>query len=395
MQRLRVGFLSSFNYFDRNAWSGTLYSMHQALIATDLEIINLGNPSQPSRWKNILNRLTRRNAPAKPGSREEIAEYKKFTAGVKKQLSQNPCDVIFAPLLDAELNYLETELPIVKLSDATFPLLRKEYQFSFSPQEIEWISKNEAQAIAKASKLVYSSDWAANSAIDEYQVAPDKIAVIPFGPNFDNAPLASEILGHKSMSRCKLLFVGREWERKGGDIAFRTLVSLRELGIDAELVIVGTVPPDKFQHDQVKVIPFLNKNDPAQRQQFYELFLQSNFLIFPTRADCSPMVIGESNAFGLPVITSDVGGIPTLVRDGKNGYMLPYAASAEDYAKTIASVFGDRTRYQDLVRSSRAEYDTRLNWKKWAESLQNVLTSVVAETTVSRQKQIAVGALSK
>jgi glycosyltransferase involved in cell wall biosynthesis len=63
-----------------------------------------------------------------------------------------------------------------------------------------------------------------------------------------------------------LLFVGRDWSRKGGDIAFKTLISLCERGVDAELVIVGSTPPPEIKHEKLRVIPYLDKNVPQQRK---------------------------------------------------------------------------------------------------------------------------------
>jgi glycosyltransferase involved in cell wall biosynthesis len=129
-------------------------------------------------------------------------------------------------------------------------------------------------------------------------------------------------------------------------------------------------------HDQVQVIPYLNKNEPQQRQQLEQLFLTSHFFIFPTRADCSPIVVCEASAYGLPILTTEVGGIPTIVENGKNGYMLPLSASGEDYARLIAEIVSDSTRYNQLVHSSRQEYDSRLNWERWAESFSEIVMNM-------------------
>jgi len=224
--------------------------------------------------------------------------------------------------------------------------------------------------------LVYPSEWAAKSAICDYKAEPTKIEIIPFGANLDEPPLANEILSPKQTSSCRLLFVGRDWLRKGGDIAFQTLISLCERGVDAELVIVGSTPPPEIKHEKLRVIPYLNKNIPQQRKQLDELFLNSNFFILPTRAECYGIVFCEANAFGLPVFTTDVGGIPTIIKNGRNGYMLPLSASGEDYANLIGEKFSDKGVYENLVRSSREEYDMRLNWDKWAESLHQVILSI-------------------
>ena len=376
MNLIKVGFLSSQNYLDKNTFSGTLYYMHRALRAREIQVINLGDPRKPSRWQNFLSRLFKNGDAPKVGSPRYISESTKFASKIKKQLSQIPCDVIFAPVAKREISFIETNIPIVSLSDATFILFENNYQINLDKEEREWESKQESLAISKASKLVYSSEWAANSAISDYQADAAKIEIIPFGANLDEPPLATEVLSQKQTSSCRLLFIGRDWSRKGGNIAFQTLTCLGERGVDAELVVVGTAPPPEIKHEKLRVIPYLNKNVPQQRKQLDELFLNSNFFIFPTRADCSPIVICEANAFGLPVFTTDVGGIPTIIKNGRNGYMLPLSASGEDYANLIGEKFSDKGVYENLVRSSREEYDMRLNWDKWAESLHQVILSI-------------------
>ncbi len=378
MQRLRVGFLSAQNYLDRNAWSGSLYYMQTVLKQRDdLQVIYLGEPRKHSLLRQLLSRLEKHNAAAKIGSPRYIDESIKFTEQVKKQISKNPCDVILAPVASRELSFLKTSVPIVYLSDITFSLYQKSYQLKLDNEELELAAKQESIAISKASKLVYPSKWAANSAMRDYQASAAKISIIPFGANLDAPRLSPDTLSKRTTSPCHLLFVGKDWHRKGGDIAFKTLISLRRMGVDAELVVVGSIPPPDVKHDKLTVIPFLNKNVPQQRKQLDEIFLESHFFIFPTRAECYGIVICEANAFGLPAITTEVGGITTIVKNGKNGYTLPLSASAEDYANLIARIWSDRTCYDNLVHSSREEYDLRLNWNRWAESLHHTILSML------------------
>ncbi|GET37680.1 glycosyltransferase [Microseira wollei] len=110
------------------------------------------------------------------------------------------------------------------------------------------------------------------------------------------------------------------------------------MGIDAELVMVGSKLPDEVRSDKLTVIPYLNKNNPQQRQQLNELFFRANFLIFPTRAECYGIVLCEANAFGRPALATDVGGISTIIENGKNGYRLPLSATGNDYANLITQV---------------------------------------------------------
>jgi glycosyltransferase involved in cell wall biosynthesis len=173
-----------------------------------------------------------------------------------------------------------------------------------------------------------------------------------------------------------LLFIGIDWQRKGGEIAFQTLLELLQRDIDAELVVVGTVPPPHIRHGKLTIIPQLDKNCPQQRQRLNQLLRQSHFLLLPSRAECYGISLCEASAFGLPVVTTAVGGISTVVKNGRNGYKLPLSATSTDYADILMQLLAAPDHYQRLARSSRAEYDQRLNWGCWAEELYALLCSL-------------------
>ena len=378
MKQIKVGFLSSHNYFDRNAWSGGVYRMYQALKSKGFQMVNLGNPEKPSLMQKVKNRLQPKKAPAIIGSEQYIEENKQFADQIQSQLQKNPCDVIFAPVASREVSLLNSSVPVIYMSDATPELIKETY--NLYPDEAGFLvaDQQEKAAISTATKMVYPSEWVANSAINYYQANPEDIKVVTFGANVDPdvIPTVDQTLEKCQYQQCRLLFIGKDWHRKGGDIAFETLEILNKMGIDSELTFLGCIPPEGFQHEKMTVIPFLNKNIPKQQQQFSQLLLQSHFLLFPTRADCSPFVICEANAFGLPVITTDVGGIPTIINNGKNGYTLPLSATGKDYGNLITENFSDRSHYQQLVRASRQEYETRLNWDKWADSVSQVIENL-------------------
>lgn len=104
--------------------------MHQALKSTALQIINLGHPHKHSRWGHFFNQDIVKKDPNKVCSHHYLPDYLKFAEAVEKQLKQNQCGVIFALLIDSELNLIRTNTPIIKLSDTTFKLVETGYSFA-------------------------------------------------------------------------------------------------------------------------------------------------------------------------------------------------------------------------------------------------------------------------
>lgn len=373
--------MSAQNYQDKTVFSGTLYNMYRALSETDLEIIPLGNHQKYFIWRKISQKIQQLLRGFTQQFQDEESINDEFSDQVNRQLRHRPCDIIFAPVASEELFFLNPTVPVCYLSDATVKLIAQTYNQKTHAKH----AQEESFAIAKATKLIYSSHWAAKSAITDYRADPSKLSIVPFGANIEKAPEIEAILEKCYNSRCRLLFIGADWKRKGGQIAIDTLLSLLALDIDAELVILGCVPPGNYQHPRLTVIPWLNKNRSQDRKIFNQLLLNSHFLLLPTRADCSPIVLCEASAYGIPAITTDVGGIPDIIEPERNGFMLPSTATGKDYAAIIADCFMDKDRYYQLVKNARQEYETRLNWKTWAEQVSRNLREM-ADESVLREK---------
>jgi len=170
-----------------------------------------------------------------------------------------------------------------------------------------------------------------------------------------------------------LLFLAVDWERKGGAIAFDALQHLLRQGISAKLVVCGCTPSAAYLSPEVEVIPFINKNNCDDYDLFVKLLSSAHFLLLPTRADCSLLAAMEANSYGVPAITTNVGGVPDVVIDGVNGYCLPFEDQGEKYASLIAEIYKDKKRYHQLIQSSRDRFDAELNWDKWAERFKEQL----------------------
>ena len=308
---------------------------------------------------------------------------KRFAKVMDQRLAQQSFDVIVAPSCATEIGFLETDIPIVLIEDATFALLHEYYaQYRrLLKRSVYETDTLEGLALEKASLALYPSEWAARSALEYYRAGEQKVHVVPFGGNIDAAPALEVVERKKKSEQCRLFFIGVEWERKGGEIAFETLLKLEEMGVPAELIVCGCIPPAQFAHARMKVIPYLSKKDEKQRKELDKLFETSDFLLLPTRGDTYGMVFCEASAFGLPAIATNTGGVSGAVKEGENGFLLPLEARGGEYAELIARIYRDGRRYADLVRSSRAAFDNRLNWDAWGISVTKLITELVGETS--------------
>lgn len=371
-KRLSIACVTSFDprTHGKNSWSHTLFHMSEALQQQCGDVTFLGPMSAtPERVAGKLIDLGAQRL------RHQHYMYfhsdlvaRRFGRVATRRLEQSGqrFDVVLA-CGAVDVAYLKTDLPLVLVLDATHRLVREYYPAysnltERSRRELDTI---ERLAIQRATVLLVSSTWAARSAIADYGANPARVHAFPFGADLDTPPTRSILDARRRGGRCRLLFLGTDWQRKGGDLAVEALVALETMGVKAELVVCGCTPPPGVAHPRLRVIPFLNKRDEQQRQTLESLYLESDFLLLPTRSDCAPMVFCEAAAFGLPSITTDTGGVSEIVLDGVTGFTLPHAATGEAYADVIARAYRDTAMYDELVRASRARYDKRLNWDAW------------------------------
>ena len=381
-KRMKIAFLTSLNPADRRSWSGTIYHIAQALQKHCGEVSYIG----PIDIKEMLvgkaiHKSTQLLLKKNYMYHCSFLFSKKYGRVASKLLTGQQFDVIVAPSGTREIAFLNTDIPILLIEDATFALLHNYHQ-NFSnllPRSVYETNTVQDLGIQKASLALYSSEWAAHSAIEDYHADERKVHAVPFGANFETPPPIKVLQQRKRSDVCRLLFVGVNWERKGGDIAFETLVKLEEMGIPTELTVCGCVPPKTFTHKKMRVIPFLNKNDENQRKELEQLYITSDFLLFPTRNECYGIVACEASAFGLPVVATDTGGVAGAVSEDENGFLMPYNARGAEYAQLIAQVYQDEPRYAALVKSSRAVFDEKLNWDAWGSTVKRLLSEMLCE----------------
>ncbi len=369
-KNLRIGFLFKDDVNDRRAWSGTMYYTAESLAKHCGDVHFIG----PYPYKAVftilrgLSFLLKKVSGRRFNYLQTTLVAKFYSRYFTKKIRREKYDLIFAPSGSLEIAYLETDIPIVLLSDATFAKLidyYPDYTNLFPYIKTEGL-KIQQRAFDNASMLIFSSDWAADSAKIDFNISPEKICVIPLGANIDTVPLRETVLRKKKTDTCRLLFLGVNWERKGGSIAFETLLELKRRGIKCTLTVIGCVPPADYSDPDLIVIPFLNKNNPEERKHLDDHFLNSDFLLLPTRAECYGIVFAEASAFGLPSIATATGGISGVVKEGVNGFLLPLEAKANEYADKISGVFSSDEEYYAMVESSRSLYEKSLNWDAWA-----------------------------
>ena len=267
---------------------------------------------------------------------------------------------VFCPAGLSEVAFLKTDIPIVNCGDCSMLQLIDYYPSLMNVCKIsKWeIGLVESRALKKASFNFFSSDWTTNFISDRFNIT--NILSVPFGANLKNLP-TTQPGKNFSENRCTIIFVGVDWLRKGGDLALKIRAAIQQLGLECRLVIIGSSPTDLIDTD----VQVFNSIDKIVDGAFYEeKFREANFMILPTLADCTPIVISEAFAFGLPVVAANTGGISTMIEDGVNGFLINERDPVL-YAKVIVESFNNPERYKALSQASFNSFKNTFNWDSW------------------------------
>lgn len=363
-----IGYVTQYNPFsDKVAWSGTIFKIRESIERAGYHVqwIPIRQPGIVVFIEKALTKITNSIF------RGKWSQTRVHFALLSKMIDWNQinqCDYLFFPTNAQVINFSNISTPpIIYLSDTNFHQMVG-YYWKLPKWNIRQGDAMEKGAIDKSAVVIRSSQWAADSAIIDYGCPEEKVEVLEFGANIDEKDIF-KTTAYQNGSVLNILFSGVDWVRKGAEIAIDTVRLLNEAGIKSKLFLVGitfeNIPEQYKCLDFVEYVGFLNKNYPEQYDRYVQIVKRCHCLLLPTVAECAGIVFSESTAYGLPIFTSDTGGIANYVVNGINGYRLPLCSTAGDYAKTIVECISDH-RFQGFHDGSLELYEEKLSWKVWS-----------------------------
>jgi glycosyltransferase involved in cell wall biosynthesis len=375
---MRIAYTTTFDARDVHNWSGTPYHMSRALSDASIDVDYIGSLSRKLppffKAKQIWNKYV---SGTRESPRFNVTAAKYYSEQVANRLKQLSADAVISPLINP-IAYLDCKQPIVLWTDAVYAALVGFYPpfAHHSASSVNQGNQITAECLSRCKLAIFSSEWAANSALELYGASKDKVKVVTYGANLENAPDQDHVRHHirnRSDKTIKLLFLAKSWERKGGDIVVAVAKALHAAGHTVELNIVGYTPTLSDLPPYIHLLGFISKQRPEGKARIASLLNESHFLFLPSRADACPMVFAEANAHGLPCLTSYVGGISSAVKDHINGMTFALDASLNTYCDYIVNTIHNRTAYEALALSSLNEYRTRLNWQSATQNVKQLI----------------------
>lgn len=363
---VRIAFISLWPPKNAKYWSGTPYYSYRAICDRFSNVYLIDTPIVDF-LLFYANKAARR---LKIDPLREPVVRRIYKALVARKITAARADILISVGASHKLCDLERDVPIIHATDALFGSIVESYTSlsRLSSRSKRFGEDIQRSFLRKVTVLCLSSDWAVESATAHYELSKCRVKMLPMGANLDDDP-GVDLDARSSLKRLSLLFVGGDWERKGGPLLMEIFKRIQTRHPDAELNIVGCRPSLRESLPGVKVHGFLRKSDRGEARLLASLFRRSTFLAVPSRQEAFGLVYCEACAHGLPSIATRTGGVGSIVIDDVNGLLFSLDDPPEKYAERILAAWSDPERYMRMSSAARYHYEKRLSWNAWAQTV--------------------------
>lgn len=278
--------------------------------------------------------------------------------------------------------------PVNYYIDATFSQYFESYDHAskITPRVMASAIEREREAYGRARRIICMSRWAARSVVDDYEVPPHKVHVIPGGANIPDTALSAldEIDAPIVPGPLRLGFVGKDFRRKNLEFLLDVAERVSARGFPVEVVAAGFDPAHASRHPLLRTVGFIDK--AARLHEFVDYVSSCHFGCLFSQAEAFGISNLEFIRLGVPVLTWDVGGMADTVPAGL-GEVFPAHASAEQVADAVLAHVREPRRYAALRgevrrRAAEATWDRAVRQFKavWAGSQDYSYAHLVGES---------------
>jgi glycosyltransferase involved in cell wall biosynthesis len=371
---------NSFAFVKMGGFSGVndhlLEELRRQLPALDVDVIDIGDLKAINRWDAVrlvsavahdygLSSCLKKSSIDSRIMRTAYC-FRKVREYLLRRLSQKKYVFTFQTqsLFDASIpntpHFLYTDH--THLANLTYPGERQTPMASS-----EWVALE--RSMYQRARLNFTmSAHVSRSLVEDYGCAPTRVECVYAGANVARAHVAganvagsdSDSMGLARFAQKNILFVGIDWDRKGGPALLQAFQEVRRCHPTATLTIVGCAPNVSVPGCHV-----------AGRLQFAEVakfYQKASIFCMPTTVEPFGIVFLEAFSHGLPIVATNIGAIPDFVEHGRSGYLVDCNDPAQ-LANRLNQLLSDPERCAAFgARGQRLVHD-RYTWKATAQRL--------------------------
>lgn len=248
------------------------------------------------------------------------------------------------------------------------------WEFStFSPDKSRRVIQYQQRIFDNCTGIFPRSDWTANSLRNDYHLPDERIVVAGAGSNFHSTPLP-----HASYAEQRILFIGVEWERKGGPLILEAFRKLKRDMPDATLVVIGCDPV--INEPGVEVLGKLHKSEPSELRRLLEEYSRASLFCIMSHYEPFGIVVLEAQECGVPCVVPRRFAFNETVRHGETG--LHVAEYDPDLlANAFRELLADPERLEKMGAAAKEWVAERWTWDRAARCIRDRVVADLAIRT--------------
>jgi glycosyltransferase involved in cell wall biosynthesis len=260
--------------------------------------------------------------------------------------------------------------PSVIYTDYSAALAARRPELGRNPftKEEQWVWNSlEAQALRRASHVFTRSKFVRKSILEDYQLPPEKVTNVGGGVNFESLPDLTE----RNPTAPTILFIGKDFYRKGGDLLLHAFARVRVKFPAVRLVMVtdGPIPRD-LPREGVKIIA-----PTYDREVIAKLYRQADLFVLPSRLETWGDVLLEAMAYGLPCVGASGEAMDEIIDTGKTGLLVP-PGDEEKLSEALGQLIGDKDTRVKMSHAARKKVEETYTWDQVVSSMIPVISGL-------------------
>jgi alpha-maltose-1-phosphate synthase len=272
---------------------------------------------------------------------------------------QNDFDLIFQVGVLYDARWENRGNPSIIYTDYTAHLSRQKPDSGRSPFTDEesrvWIGLEKA-AFEHATHICTRAHYVRDSVVQDYGIDPGKVTAIGGGINFPLLPNLNTRVYHNPKVPA-VLFIGKDFYRKGGDVLLKAFAQTRRNHPNARLKMVTSAPPDlNLPLDGVEIIPPI-----WDRTVIEQLYREASVFVLPSRLETWGDVLLEAMAFGLPCIGVSGEAMGEMIAHEQTGLVVP-PQDETALAEAMTRILSDVALQEEWGRAGRQRVEEHFTW---------------------------------
>ncbi len=253
-----------------------------------------------------------------------------------------------------------------------------------------WRHWHEGRVLRRATLAICNSEFTRTTILNAYGIPSSRLRVVYKAVEtnaFVRPVSAQKPPDIDGLSGPHLLFLGADWQRKGLDLLLDAVRLIQPDYPKVQVTVVGPDPEDRALRSLIQkrgLFGHVMLVGQASRERVAQYMWHSDLLVLPSRREALGVAVLEAMAAGLPVVASSVGGIPEILRAGREGLLVP-ANDSKSLSSALSKMLGDdatRSAFRTAGLSRALEFSV--------PTMVDKIRSIYRSVALGRDQMIAV-----